>query len=394
MPKYIYAPHTFVKDGIFYFIRRIPVDVRKHYTATKISHSLKTRLPQVAASRAMRTASQLDEYWYQLKCQDVQLPGQHLLKTSSIVVSRHGHTTDVKTTTLNVSDCVEIYLGQKGVGKGDTFKRAATRNCGYVIKYCGNLYIDQLTKAHANKLRDALVAKGMAGSSIARILGTVRSVLNFAASEEGIDFRNPFGSVYFDRSAKVQVRSPVQAHDIKIVQAACHKMDDDVRWLVALVADSGMRIAEAAGLSCEDIQVDDDGNISVQIIPHPWRRLKTSQSERTIPLVGSSAWAAKRILASQGQGSFAFPRYNKTDVTNANSASAAANKWLRAYLPEGTSMHGFRHSMRDRLRAVECPADIVDQIGGWGTVGVGQSYGSGYPVAVLRKYMDKISYNI
>ncbi|WP_264194529.1 tyrosine-type recombinase/integrase [Loktanella gaetbuli] len=155
-----------------------------------------------------------------------------------------------------------------------------------------------------------------------------------------------------------------------------------------------MRLAEAAGLRCEDFQIDEDGNISAQIIPHPWRRLKTSQSERTIPLVGSSAWVAKRVLASQRQGGFAFPRYNRTDVTNANSASAASNKWLRAYLPEGTSMHGFRHSMRDRLRAVECPADIVDQIGGWGTVGVGQSYGSGYPVAVLRKYMDKVSNNI
>lgn len=49
------------------------------------------------------------------------------------------------------------------------------------------------------------------------------------------------------------------------------------------------------------------------------------------------------------------------------------------------TMHGFPHSMRDRLRAVECPADIVDQIGGWQTGGVGHGYGSGYPLEVLRK---------
>ena len=35
--------------------------------------------------------------------------------------------------------------------------------------------------------------------------------------------------------------------------------------------------------------------------------------------------------------------------------------------------------MRDRLRAVECPSDIVDRIGGWLTAGVGQTYGKGYP---------------
>ena len=27
-------------------------------------------------------------------------------------------------------------------------------------------------------------------------------------------------------------------------------------------------------------------------------------------------------------------------------------------------MHSFRHSMRDRLRAVSCPSEMVDQIGG------------------------------
>jgi len=38
--------------------------------------------------------------------------------------------------------------------------------------------------------------------------------------------------------------------------------------------------------------------------------------------------------------------------------------------------------MRDRLRAVECPKDIVDQIGGWASVSVGEAYGDGYPLEV------------
>ena len=53
-------------------------------------------------------------------------------------------------------------------------------------------------------------------------------------------------------------------------------------------------------------------------------------------------------------------------------------------------MHSFRHSMRDRLRAVECPADVVDQIGGWATGGIGQSYGSGYGLEVCYKWMRKM----
>ena len=48
---------------------------------------------------------------------------------------------------------------------------------------------------------------------------------------------------------------------------------------------------------------------------------------------------------------------------NANHASAALNKWIKEQLTDSYVIHGFRHSMRDRLRAVRCPSDIVDRIG-------------------------------
>ena len=45
---------------------------------------------------------------------------------------------------------------------------------------------------------------------------------------------------------------------------------------------------------------------------------------------------------------------------------------------------------RDRLRAVECPSDIIDQIGGWTTTGIGHAYGNGYSVEILAKWMERI----
>jgi hypothetical protein len=50
----------------------------------------------------------------------------------------------------------------------------------------------------------------------------------------------------------------------------------------------------------------------------------------------------------------------------------------------------FRHSFRDRLRAVQCPSDIIDQLGGWKTPGVGHGYGEGCPLEVLESWMQKI----
>jgi integrase len=337
----------------------------------------------------MRAAGQLDEYWYHLRCQDADLPGKHMLRMGVAGRDRAPiEGDDVNTGGMSLSEAVVTYLRLKGGGKGITFHRAAERSCGYVIDTCGDKLLTAYTKSDANTFRDALIARGMAGSSITRVFGTVRSIINFAASEEGIELTNPFGKVYYDRSAGVSARQPIPVDAIRTVQAECYRLDDEMRWLVALVADTGMRLAEAAGLLCEDILCDAEGNYTARIKPHSWRRLKTAGSTREVPLVGSAQWAAERLLEAHGQSGFAFPRYNKTGTTNANAASSGLNKWLKAYVPEKATMHGFRHSMRDRLRAVECPADIVDQIGGWQTEGVGHGYGKGYPMDVLHKWMD------
>ena len=158
---------------------------------------------------------------------------------------------------------------------------------------------------------------------------------------------------------------------------------------MALIADTGMRLAEGAGLLRSDF-IEQDGIFCVNIRSHPWRSLKTSSSARIIPLVGSAKWAAERILAQPDGSKFAFPNYNDGQRTNANSASAALNKWLKSKIGRGYTIHSFRHSMRDRLRAVECPSDVIDQIGGWLTHGVGASYGLGHNHRTLTRWLVDI----
>ena len=47
--------------------------------------------------------------------------------------------------------------------------------------------------------------------------------------------------------------------------------------------------------------------------------------------------------------------------------------------------------MRDRLRAVECSIDIIDQIGGWRSVGdVWARYGEGYGLEQKRIWLEQI----
>ena len=102
--------------------------------------------------------------------------------------------------------------------------------------------------------------------------------------------------------------------------------------------------------------------------------------------MGGTAYQGKCVIML----CLAFPRYTDNTRCNANSESNALNKWLHANFHDDIVIHGFRHAMRDRLRAVSCPSDIIDQIGGWTTTGIGHAYGRGYSVEILAKWMQKI----
>ena len=66
------------------------------------------------------------------------------------------------------------------------------------------------------------------------------------------------------------------------------------------------------------------------------------------------------------------------------------NKWMKGVICNEYVIHSLRRSLRDRLRAVECPSDIIDQIGGWSSSSVGASYGKGYKLPVLAKWMKML----
>ena len=112
------------------------------------------------------------------------------------------------------------------------------------------------------------------------------------------------------------------------------------------------------------------------------------QRERDVPLVGAALWAATKAFENS-PNKYLFPRYYSDDGCKADYASNSLNKWLRKHVPSGCVIHSFRHSMRDRLRAVGCPSEIIDQIGGWSRALVGEQYSYGYSVGDLQKWLSK-----
>ena len=229
--------------------------------------------------------------------------------------------------------------------------------------------------------------------TVKRVFASIRAIINIAITEHGYDCSNAFSKTFFPEEENISKRKPIPIEDIRAIQAKCMEMDDDIRWLIALISDTGMRLGEAVGLLKEDIILEDDVP-HVRLVPRPWRRLKTRGSQRDIPLVGASLWACKRLLEANDYSIFAFPRYCNKNTANANSASGALNKWLQDYVPDGCVIHSFRHSMRDRLRAVQCPSDMIDQIGGWSKASVDEGYEEGYKISQLRGWMLELDRTI
>ena len=371
------------KGSTYYFVRRIPKDIQEHYSSSRVVICLKTHIRDKALRLSRSFAQRLEDYWLSLRLSKIDVPAVHLLRDKPVTTS----------TTQSLSEALELYLRLKGTGKDKVFRRGADRNIGTVIQVLGDRPLDEYSSADAALYRDYLLNKGLTTNSVKRNFSTIRSIINLCIQEYGLDCRNPFSRVYLPDLNDSKKRKPIPVDNIRQIQKDCVTIDDDVRWLVALISDTGMRLSEAAGLHVNDIMLDNDIPY-IDLKPHPWRGLKTRGSQRQIPLVGASLWAAKRIKETNSDAVYAFPRYNNTSTTNGNSASAAINKWLKTRVPEGCVIHSFRHSVRDRLREVQCPADMIDQIGGWSTAGVGQAYGDGYNLNTLFHNMKDIQCHV
>ena len=375
------ASFLYKKRGVYYFSKQVPCDIKAHYSRQRVVICLKTKSKGAAERLTKSLLQRLEDYWLSLRLSRMALPAEHLiLKNGELGANSNAP---------KLSEALETYLRLKSEGRDHVFVRGATRNIKTVIKYLGDKPIDRYSSSEAATVRDKELKRGISVASIKRNFSTVRSVINLSISEHGINCVNPFSRTFMPETEKGK-RHPIPLETIKSIREECLKENDEMRWIILLLAETGMRLGEVVGLLKKDIILE-ESIPHINLRPYPWRSLKTLGSARQIPLISNLPNLLKTMLQYRSDSAYLFPRYNKTDVSNANSASAALNKWLKPMLPENCVVHSFRHSFRDRLRSVECPSDIIDAIGGWKTFGVGQGYGSGYGLDVKYKWMNIIA---
>ena len=205
----------------------------------------------------------------------MDIPAIHLVKSD-----------DVEDSSPLLLNAVEMYLSIKG--KTDkTFIRTARRNATYVAKVLGNKPITSYATSEAAKFRDWCFEQGMSLNTVKRVFAAIRSIINLVKQEYGVEGSNAFSRTFMPDKNSTSKRKSVPDDVLKVIQDRCRATDDEPRWLVALISDTGMRLSEAAGLHIDDIKLDEEVP-HIDLKPHLWRSLKTKGSQRQIPLVGTS----------------------------------------------------------------------------------------------------------
>lgn len=367
------VPYTFIKSTVYYYTRRIPKGVRHHYCRNLISFSLRTKNPKIALKRVEKLNAKFESVWFNLSLGN-QIEHIGILDRTAI--------TDVP----KLSQALEYYLQQKASSKNKKFIQSNNIACNTLYALAGDKPINQYQRKDAMQLRDYLVNKKLAGTTVRRNVGCVRTIINFTVQEYALEMNNPFHNLFIAKHLNTKKRLPVPKDRLSCIQQECAAIADEKRLLILLLSGSLMRLSEAVGLLQEDIVMSGD-IMTACIKPNKIRDLKTRSSERQIPLVGFARYAVETLLRNKDESLFPKTVRNKL---NSNSVSAAINKWLKPRVVVGVTAHSFRHTGRDLLREVGCPVPVIDAIGGWVTSqSAGEGYGAGYSLVVMDQYLKK-----
>lgn len=228
------------------------------------------------------------------------------------------------------SDALRIYLEAHHKGDSKSVRKSSTIAADGLVAVIGDKPVERITRADARAYINAELARGVSTGTVRRRLTSLNAIFNGYLREKELDRPSPFSAHRIAKEGEDEKkRQPFTPNELESLKAKCREADDDMRWLLALLSDTGARLAEVTGLALDDLRIDAEIP-HVVIRPHPWRSLKNRESERSIPLVGASLWAAQRVKARAKEGQrYAFPRYIKNGACNATSASNALSSWIR-----------------------------------------------------------------
>ncbi len=218
--------------------------------------------------------------------------------------------------------------------------------------------------------------QGLKSATIEKKIAWLNAAVNLATKEGRLKF-NPFASIVPRVRDKMR-RLPLADADMKVIRHNLATLDQADQLLVRLLAATGMRLSEAFEI---------DGEEKERGARYVIVGKKTDQSLRRVPLPAAILPYLPKAIEGQ-----------LFDLSKHVDPSDAASKRLNRFLDEiGITdprkvVHSLRHRAQDRLRAAGCPEDVRWALLGHEEETVAAGYGEGFPVPMLKKWIDKIGF--
>jgi integrase len=264
---------------------------------------------------------------------------------------------------------IETYLKAKNVT--GFFEREARDTWATFKRLTDNRTLADATRDDGRKLADHFISQGNKSATTRKKVGWLAAAVNLAVSDGKLKF-NPFVGVVPELD-DAEKRLPLDAADIKAIKANLGSLSESDQLLVRVLACTGMRLSEGFEIESEA----KERGIRYTIIG-----TKTDQSERRVPFpAGLLPHLPPKITGPLFPG-------------RAKPASQRLNRFVRAcgIADKRKVIHSLRHRAQDRLRAAGCPEDQRWAIMGHEEKTVAAGYGEGFPVPMLKRWIDKIGF--
>ena len=100
------ANHVLYRDCVYYYVRRVPIDLTSNYDIKRLCFSLKTKSASAAVRASKSINQRLEDYWLGLRLQNMDIPAIQVVRSND----------NLQDNTIKLSEACELHLRLKGMG--------------------------------------------------------------------------------------------------------------------------------------------------------------------------------------------------------------------------------------------------------------------------------------
>ncbi|MGV4039083.1 hypothetical protein ACV8T3_05790 [Citrobacter portucalensis] len=333
---------------------------RKKLNNRTLSVSLRTRLPEIAKFRAQKLTIQY------VRIKELSLPFEslrnalksyrdRLVDDALLMVLEGGSdmstmpiTTVYEKAVHPVSEVLEEWCEDNRADWKLRTEKLNRRSVNLFIEWAKRHSIknvEDVTKQHIADFKRFLDERYQAPRSRQDALIKLQALFNFCIDKRDYLTANPVKGMTYSKVTSIKHKTEITPSEYeKVMETDYVKGYEDLKWLLAILWHTGMRIGEAIQLRPEDFRIV-DGIKCISINTEDGKQVKNETSIRDIPI--SEALLQMGIWDTK-------PRLGWTKNNAAGSRIAFAFKQIGIE----HSSHDFRYSLSNRLR--DC--DVADSV--------------------------------